>query len=696
VGDADYGSVPDWLDGAHALNGSGRSIGHQRMLAAFVRGKLTGYTRSSMVRSLLVLTVAGSLVAAAQSPMTAEDAVYVPQASTFVVSPTGADIAVASSEIDWTSNQPKPRWTHLKGKLPFDPDGAANVVWSPDGTRVAFFRTEKGKTTLFATTSARGAIRAICELYTPNAFLAATGNRITWSAKGDLIAFVGTLDPPPTEQDPVVIDRLQYKTRTALSDNRRSRVFVVTAAPYSTPRALTPADRDAHSISWGPGSEIVYLANPGADPDAIHNYDIYAINADSGSTRTVVASPGVEMDPQVSPDGKWIAYRATTRAVTTIDSVAEDTHVWVVPYSGGSPRELNRSLDRRCTLLRWMPDSRALVYLAADRGRILPYRSTLEATTKALLDMNASASNLQVTGNGDSYLTLSEPSKPADLVRLSPSGEVTKLTTFAGDAAKTWKLVEPEAVRFKSFDGTEVEAFLYPPVDRSGKWPMILNIHGGPHGMHGYAFSGSTQYYAARGYAVLAVNPRGSAGYGQKFADGCVNDWGGGDYRDLMAAVDEILRRYPQVDANRLGVMGSSYGGYMTNWIVSQTGRFRAAVAMASLSNLISFYATSLYQDLVHAEFSGFPWTGNNFETLWKRSPLAHVKNVRTPVLLVHGERDNDVHITQAEEMYTALRQRNVPVSLVRYPREGHGMREPKHQLDVLRRAADWMDRYLK
>lgn len=134
----------------------------------------------------------------------------------------------------------------------------------------------------------------------------------------------------------------------------------------------------------------------------------------------------------------------------------------------------------------------------------------------------------------------------------------------------------------------------------------------------------------------------------------------------------------------------------MTNWIVSQTGRFRAAVAVASLSNLISFYATSLYQDLVHAEFSGFPWTGNNFEMLWKRSPLAHVKKVTTPVLLVHGERDNDVHITQAEEMYTALRQRNVPVSMVRYPREGHGFREPKHQLDALRRAADWMDRYLK
>lgn len=638
------------------------------------------------MKPALLLLLAASLLPA-QSALTAEDALTVPQVSAFLLSPDATAIAVATSGT---------QWTHLRGKLPFDPAGASQVTWSPDGRRVAFFRTEAGKTILYATTSATGAIRAVCSLYTPNAYLAAAGSRIAWSPAGDRIAFTGTLEPPSASADPIVIDRIQYKTRTSLSDNRRSRIFVVDAAADSPARALTPAGRDAHSVAWGAGPEIVYLANPGADPDANHNYDIYAVHPATGATRTIVASPGVEMDPRISPDGQWIAYRATTRPVTTIDSVAEDTHVWVVPHAGGQPRELNRELDRRCTTLHWMPDSRAVVYLVADHGSQVPYRSPLTgATSQPLLSGKVFVSSLQVAANGDLYATRSEPAKPADLIRIPATGAVTTLTTYAAEAAKTWRFVEPETIRFASFDRTEVEAFFYPPLNRTGKWPLILNIHGGPHSTHSYGFNGATQFYAARGYAVLAVNPRGSSGYGQKFADGCINDWGGGDYRDLMAAVDEILRRHPEVDSNRLGVMGASYGGYMTNWVITQTNRFRAAVPIASLSNLISFYSTSLYQDLVHAEFNGYPWEGNNFETLWQRSPLAHVKNVRTPALLLHGENDNDVHITQAEEMFTALRHRGVPATFVRYPREGHGISEPKHQLDMLRRVAEWMDRYL-
>jgi dipeptidyl aminopeptidase/acylaminoacyl peptidase len=212
--------------------------------------------------------------------------------------------------------------------------------------------------------------------------------------------------------------------------------------------------------------------------------------------------------------------------------------------------------------------------------------------------------------------------------------------------------------------------------------------------MSGWALNINFQVYAAAGYGVLYLNPRGSSGYGQKFTDGCSNDWGGGDYKDLMAGLDEVLKRNSWIDADRLGVTGGSYGGFMTNWVITQTPRFRAAVAAASLSNLISFYSTSLYQDLVHAEFNGFPW--DNFELLWQWSPLRYVKQVQTPTMFIHGEQDNDVHITQAEEMYMALKRRGIESVLVRYPREGHGLREPRHRVDSLQRTVAWFDRFLK
>ncbi|MEO6391625.1 MAG: S9 family peptidase, partial [Pyrinomonadaceae bacterium] len=225
------------------------------------------------------------------------------------------------------------------------------------------------------------------------------------------------------------------------------------------------------------------------------------------------------------------------------------------------------------------------------------------------------------------------------------------------------------------------------------KYPCLLNIHGGPHGSYGGAFNSSFQVMAAAGYAVLYFNPRGSAGYGQRFSDGTLRDWGGGDYRDLMDGVDDAVKRFSWVDVDQLGVTGGSYGGYMTNWIITQTGRFKAAVAVASVSNLISFYSTSLYQDLIQAEFGNMPW--DNYELLWERSPLKYVRAAQTPTLFIHGENDNDVHITQAEEMYMALRRRGVTSVFARYPREGHGFTEPRHQLDRLERTLTWFDQYL-
>jgi dipeptidyl aminopeptidase/acylaminoacyl peptidase len=216
--------------------------------------------------------------------------------------------------------------------------------------------------------------------------------------------------------------------------------------------------------------------------------------------------------------------------------------------------------------------------------------------------------------------------------------------------------------------------------------------------MYGYAFDLTNQIEATHGYGILYINPRGSAGYGQAFSDGCANDWGAGDYRDLMTGLDYAIAHDSWMDPERLGITGLSYGGYMTNWAVTQTARFKAAVAMGSLSNRIAFYGTSFYQDLIQAEFNGMPWDANNYETLWKHSPLAFVKNVTTPTMFIHGERDNDVPISEAEQLYTALKRRGIEAALVRfrYPREGHGLREPLHRVDQIRRSLAWFDRYVQ
>ncbi len=575
------------------------------------------------------------------------------------------------------------------------PKAASSFRWSPDGTKVAFFGEKDNKSGIYLLTK-EGVVTRVCDYDHGNGYLPHAGNALAWSPDGTQIAFAGTTDAAPAKADPVVVTRILYKSRTSFSDNRRTHIYVV-AVGGGTPRAVTSGDHDEHSIDWGgTGEEIVYLSNREPDPDARLNYDIYAAEVASGKERRITQTPGVELDPKISPDGKLIAYIATTRPITTIDSIAEDAHVWVVPIAGGKGREWNAALDRRSSAPQWMADNKSVVYIAGDHGKSVLYKSTGAGPATAIVNQEAQVMGVSLAEDGTLAMVMSKPDTLGGLYVLRPKGKPTELTA----SESHWKLSKAESFTFRSFDGTPVQGFFYPALPGTalqvkGRSPMILAIHGGPHGAFGYAFNAAFQMYAAHGYAVVAINPRGSTGYGQKFSDGTLNNWGGGDYKDLMAGVDYILKNHPEIDGNRLGVTGGSYGGFMTNWVITQTDRFKAAVAVASVSDMVSFYATSLYQDLVHAEFSGFPWAGNNYETLWKWSPLAHVKNVKTPTMFLHGENDNDVHITQAEEMYTALRQRGIAAEMVRYPREGHGFREPAHRVDAAQRTLDWMDKYL-
>ncbi|PYS72830.1 MAG: hypothetical protein DMF73_07245 [Acidobacteria bacterium] len=649
------------------------------------------------------------------------------------------------STVPPTSRQPEQRrnWETLRyaGRPLLPPAwNASSPRWSPDGKNIAFLATREGQRGIWVTGPTRAVPRFITAVRETNFFLTYAGEPFAWSPDSRMICYISASDEEPDrDDDPRVIDRIQYKSRTSLSDRLRTHVWI-TDVDAPQPRQLTSGLFYDHALSFSPrGDEIAFLSNHETDPDANNNSDIFAVNL-QGQIRQITASAGCEYEPAWSPDGKWIAYVATKRDLTTIDSVAEDTHVWVTSASGDTRHELTASQDRRARNPRWRSDSRAIYFSANDHGQTLAFevdlqtekirplfgaidevksqqnaselKGSLDSTAPTALDLHVQVTSFSVSETLET--PDASPTQPRVLVHdpivaavISDATHPTELWLVRGawmahvsnhneNFRRGASLIEPEEFRFKSFDGSEIQAWLMKPSGwrEDRKYPLVLSIHGGPHGMYGYAFSSSFQVFAARGYALLYLNPRGSSGYGQKFADGTINEWGGGDYRDLMTGVDEALRRYSWIDQYRLGVTGGSYGGFMTNWIITQTPRFKAAVSVASVSNLISFYSTSLYQDLIHAEFGGFPW--DNYDSLWQWSPLRYARQVQTPTMFIHGEQDNDVSITQAEEMYMALRRRGVVSVLVRYPREGHGFREPKHRVDALERTLDWFDKYLK
>ncbi len=713
----------------------------------------------------LLLALSLTIVASAQPhrSMAPADILRVANVADAQISPSGDWVVYSVSTVEgdetrntlWlvrTDSEPNPPVRNPDQRREFRPRNpttpllppgwnASNPRWSPDGKIVAFLANHEDQKGIWIVALDRRQPHFVAQLRDTNFFITYAGESFAWSPDSKSLAYISATDESNTieeaaakHDDPRVINRIQYKSRTSFSDHSRTHLWLVDI-DKPEPRQLTSGLFYDHAITFSPrGDEIAFLSNHELDPDANNNSDIFVVDL-HGQVRQITNTKGCEYDPVWSPDGKWIAYIATKRDLTTIDSVAEDTHVWVISAAGENRRELTAEQDRRARNPQWSGDGQFVFYLAGDRGCTTAFRVPASGGRPRQIIPDAleggqlyfaagdvgpkpSLNHYQVTsltvaqrrnpgvvggqrendpGIGwQMVFTLSSPTLASE-VWLYPGGgsDAFRLTAHNGPV-RSYDMIEPEEFRFRSVDGTSIQAWLMKPVGwrEDRKYPLILSIHGGPHGMSGYAFNPNFQVFAARGYAVLYLNPRGSSGYGQRFSDGTLNEWGGGDYRDLMAGVDEVLKRYSWIDPDRLGVTGGSYGGFMTNWIITQTPRFKAAVATASVSNLISFYSTSLYQDLIHAEFGGFPW--DNYDLLWQWSPLRYSRQVQTPTLFIHGEQDNDVHITQAEEMYMALKRRGVETVLVRYPREGHGLREPRHRVDALERTLAWFDRFLK
>jgi len=533
-----------------------------------------------------------------------------------------------------------------------------------------------------------------------------------WSPDGRRMAYVLT-DPPAEEE--LRAAREKRDARVVGEAHRFARLYILeveggAAGRIPTPRLLTP--QDVHvgghvgaglagaAFDWSPdGSAIAFSHSPSPSGDDWVRADVSVVDVATGKVRPLAATPAAEGGVAWSPDGRWVALTVSDAPAT----YALTFRVVLVSPTEGVARPLAESRDRRPAIVGWTGDARAVV-ISEARGTVSRL-SALPADGGPPVDLSpdtlmVSAPALNRTGTHVGFVS-EAPDR-------APEPYVSRLAPFVPLQVATLQSLPPvpfgrtEAIRWRSFDGREIEGLLTYPVGygpgRPGRpVPLLTILHGGPPSSFTQTFIGGVSAYpiacfASAGFAVLRPNVRGSSGYGRDFRYANLRDWGGGDFRDAMAGIDALVDRRV-ADADRLGVMGWSYGGYLTALTITQTTRFRAASVGAGITDLVSYAGVADIPGFVGSYFGGEFWDAPE---LWQdRSAVLKVKAVTTPTLIQHGEDDLRVPISQGYELYTALKRRNVPVTMVVYPRQGHGVAEPKLQLDVMWRNLEWFRRWV-
>jgi dipeptidyl aminopeptidase/acylaminoacyl peptidase len=452
-------------------------------------------------------------------------------------------------------------------------------------------------------------------------------------------------------------------------------------------------------LAWSPDSRVVafsHTTRKGADYWT--TADISEVDVESGTVKSLAGTGAAELSAVYSPDGRWVAYQRSSNPPRW----PFDHRIVLLPRDGGAPRDLPATFDEQPDIVGWDAASRRILFAETRHTRRVLYAMPLDGPPSALFSPDQGtlgAMNVNLTGTHLAYVR-SSPAEAPEVYAMSMADRKPAQVSRANSDLPKLPLPRTETVRWKSKDGLDVEGILtYPTSYETGKkYPLLLNIHGGPAGVFTESFIGGPTIYplatlAAKGYAVLRPNPRGSSGYGRKFRFANENDWGGGDYQDLMAGVDHLIAT-GLADPERLGVMGWSYGGYMTSWIITHTTRFKAAVVGAGVTNLWSFTGTADIPGFLPDYFKGEPW--QVFENYRAHSPMSFAGNVKTPTLILHGESDLRVPISQGFELYNALKRQSVTAKMVTYPRMPHSPNEPKFLLDIMDRHLEWMDKYVK
>ena len=656
--------------------------------------------------------------------MTIEDLLAIPVLNHPQLSPDGEQVVFTVARADREANTYRINlWlVSASGGEPRQLTTAAaketGPRWSPDGTRLVFVSDRNGEKQLWVIPAGGGEARVL----TSGKLGAADP---VWSPDGRWIAFVGKPEAarPREESDVKVISRLRYKQDgEGFWDGRWKQIFVISAAGGPA-RQVTAGDYDHLTPAWSPdGTTLAYAGNASPDADLSNASDIWVLPVEGGSPRRLTKSPGPASVPAWSPDGRTIAYVGHDDACWG----ATNWGVWTVSAAGGEPVCLTARADRNvghhlATDTRvhppsggvaWSRDGARLVFMVSDGGST-QIASIAAAPPTSGRGTAAAAGAMRFETRGEHELIgcsldratrravciESDPATPGEVAVFDLGAPLRRLTDLTGPALRPIALAHPERFQFESVDGWTVEGWVMRPTNpvHGPTAPAVLEIHGGPHSAYGNAFFHEFQVLAAEGYGVVYFNPRGSQGYGQRFTAATRHDWGGKDYEDLMRGLDHVLAEHPWIDRERLGVAGGSYGGFMTNWIVGHTQRFRAGVTMRSVSNAYSQWGTS---DLAYMkgmwEYPGDPWEAPQFYV--ERSPITYVREMRTPLLILHSEQDYRCPIEQGEQLFVALKKQGVPTLFVRFPNESHDLSrsgQPRHRLERLRHITGWFRQYL-
>ncbi len=655
---------------------------------------------------LLVLASGSPAAPAVPGRLESADYLKLKSVGAVQISPDGARVAYTVVVNNVPRRPVKELWvmaldTSQSVRIAAGSEDAGAPEWSPDARWLAYVATVSGKTSLYVARPDGAGERALGEVVSSNSPLTYEGRAIAWSPDASRIAFVSATPGPETAAasgDPMVITRYLYKPdyaegSTRFNDNRRRHIFLADVAAGTVKQATT-GNFEEHSIDWSPdGQEIVFISNREPHPDLFYNPDIFALRVSDGAIRRITATENAEFEPRWSPDGKTIAYMGTKRGLTDLETDMEDTHLWLVRPDGSQRRELG-TLDNRQASPTWAADGSALFASVQERGNVRLYRfPAAGGAPAAVIQERGRVDHWSVARNGAIAYTYAGPSDLAQLYVRSANGPARQLTNLNADLLRDLAIAEVEPFTFISNDNRfEVEAFLTKPlgITADSRHPLIVMIHGGPHGAQGPAFDFRSQFYAHQGWATLKVNFRGSTSYGQKFGDAVFRDQNGNEAQDVLYGVSAALRRNLWIDRERLGIEGGSYGGQLSTWIITQTHIFKAAIPLAPITNIISYNYMTYYNMYEQMEWGALPHQANLMDVLWERSALKHVAKVKTPTMLIHGENDNDVPIAESEQFFIALQDVGVETVLVRYPREGHGLREPRHIVDLMDRSAAW------